>query len=885
MVPALLLLGCHAPTTDPAPTSDPVCAAGAVFDGTGCVAEACGLAPYGNATGDVYVDAAAASAGDGSADQPFATLDAALQAAPDGAIVVAAGRYPGGHAFGDGNSGLSLTGRCADLVTLDAAGAVATIAVEAGASESFTLDGLTLTGATDAALSVTGGQVVARQLVANEGLAAVLVTGGTSALDLSDAWLSGSPAGPSEGLRVADEAFVTVTDVAIAQTSAAAVDVRTSATLTGTGVRIDTVLPTDHDGFGLYADSGAVVDLADVDIVDASGLAVFTDGDRTSVTLSSGRIGPVVVGVDGAVGLWAQNGATITVADLVVEDTVLWGAVALQDGHLVMRDTVVTRVRSEGGTRDAGIVVMDGGTLDFEGLVVDAASSIGIVIQDGTVEGTDLLLSDLSASADGSSAGVTATLASTAHLSGVTMDDSVGAAFAAFDTGTRLDVQDAEAAGSDGSRGFVVSSGARVSCTRCVLTRAGVIAVVGERASRMDFDQITVGTAGIGLWAYDGGEIVGSGADVDRFTDTAAIADGAGSVVDLRDARVYGDAGARSVGAVAQNGGEVRLEQVDLRHTGLLAVAAQLGGARMELVDTRIGADGEWMGAGVQAAADCSLVMERVDIVGAENFATLVTEPGASLVLTDVTVEDTRRSPITPMGASVLVQADATATMTGLTTIGGDGPGLIVGSGAVAACTGCTLEDAGFAGVVLSGATLTLTDVAIGPSRSDAQAGGGVGIRAGPSDSLPARLDLVGGEVAAGPFGGVWLVGDGAWNIDGATVHGGEGLPLGRDVTVHGNAVYATGTGPWDGASGLRVAGATLADARIAVLLDDASAILTDVTWSRNALDLQQQRCDADTTPLAADVAPTTSICPVDDDLTVDLPWSYAIVRIDVGTE
>ncbi len=883
MLLVLLILGCTPPEVDPAPPVDPACADGAVFDGAACVAEACGPAPYGTALGDVYVDPSAAPGGDGSADHPFDTLDAAWTAAPDGAIVVAAGRYAGGLALGNANDGLSLTGRCADLVTLDGAGASATIAVDGRASTSVTLEGLTLTGATDAALSVTGGHVVARHIVANEGEAAVFVSGARSALDLVDAWLSGSPAGPSEGLLIADEAVVTVTDVSIAQTSLAAVDISTSATLTGTGLHVEAVLPVDHYGFGLYAIGGAIVDLADVDIVDADGLAVFTDGEQTSVTLSGGGVGPVVADADGGVGLWAQNGATLTVVDLVVEDTVLWGAGAFHGGHLVMRDTVVTGVRSDGGTRDAGIAVADEGTLAFEGLVVDAASFLAIAVQDGTVEGTGLTISDLSGLADGSSAGVGAYLGSTVHLGGVAMDDSVGAAFTATDQGTTLDVVDLEAAGSDDGWGFVLYGGAQASCTACTFTLLGEIAEVG--GSGMGFDGIAVGTTGVGFWAYEGGEITVSGADLDLFTDAATVADGAGSSVDVRDARLFGDAGDRSVGAVAQNGGRVRLEHVELRHTGVLATAAQFGGARLELVDTRIGTEGEWMGAGVQAASDCSLAMERVDITGAEDFGILVTEPGASLELAEVIVTDTRRSPLTSIGASVIVQVDATATMTGLTTDGTDGPGVIVGSGAVATCTGCSIQDAGFAGVILSGATLTLTDVAIGPSHGDAQAGGGVGIRAGPYADHPARLDLVGGEVAAGPFGGVWLVGEGAWNVDGAILHGGAGVTLDRDVVVHGNAVYANGTRPWDGTSGLRLHGATLADARTGVLLDDATATLTDVIWSGNTLDLQQQGCDEDPDRLAADAAPTTSICPAEDDLTLNLPWSYGIVGIEVGTE
>ena len=109
---------------------------------------ACGDDPWGFVAGEagpvVHVDGATTSAtSDGSVAAPFATISAAVAAAPPGAVVaVAAGEYAGALTLGD--SPVTLWGRCPSMVTLSVASGAA-ITIQGGAA--VTVRGLAITGA------------------------------------------------------------------------------------------------------------------------------------------------------------------------------------------------------------------------------------------------------------------------------------------------------------------------------------------------------------------------------------------------------------------------------------------------------------------------------------------------------------------------------------------------------------------------------------------------------------------------------------------------------------------------------------------------------------------------------------------------------------------
>jgi hypothetical protein len=111
----------------------------------------------------------------------------------------------------------------------------------------------------------------------------------------------------------------------------------------------------------------------------------------------------------------------------------------------------------------------------------------------------------------------------------------------------------------------------------------------------------------------------------------------------------------------------------------------------------------------------------------------------------------------------------------------------------------------------------------------------------------------------------------------------GEGVELAPGVGVHGDAVYARGTGRWDGEEGLWLSGATLRGAAGAgLVLRGASATLEGVTWGDNALDLLRVECDAAEDPTGTEGAATAEECPARAPLLLDVEWDITLSEVAV---
>ncbi|MCB9778790.1 MAG: hypothetical protein H6742_09525 [Alphaproteobacteria bacterium] len=172
----ILLLACAGggPSSPPSDDATPECGEGELYDGEACVPEACGMAPWGDVEGTVYVDPAAAEGGDGTRSFPLRSLaDAVDRAGAADVIVLAAGTHEGGLEIEDRD--LTLAGRCAALVTIDGSTAAEDAAViafnkanpEVGGG-TLSLSGLTLRGGRLGGLDAWGGTVVLRDSVITE---------------------------------------------------------------------------------------------------------------------------------------------------------------------------------------------------------------------------------------------------------------------------------------------------------------------------------------------------------------------------------------------------------------------------------------------------------------------------------------------------------------------------------------------------------------------------------------------------------------------------------------------------------------------------------------------------------------------------------------------
>jgi len=137
-------------STDPTGT----CPTGEVLDGETCVPEACGVGTWGDLPVDgdtVYV--AAGGTGDGTVEQPLGSIQAALDLAGEqggGLVAVAAGRYLETLSMGKDHDGVTLAGRCRELVTIDGSEGEEVPAVEVvgenGRRPEVQIQGVTVTG-------------------------------------------------------------------------------------------------------------------------------------------------------------------------------------------------------------------------------------------------------------------------------------------------------------------------------------------------------------------------------------------------------------------------------------------------------------------------------------------------------------------------------------------------------------------------------------------------------------------------------------------------------------------------------------------------------------------------------------------------------------------
>ena len=162
------------------------------------------------------------------------------------------------------------------------------------------------------------------------------------------------------------------------------------------------------------------------------------------------------------------------------------------------------------------------------------------------------------------------------------------------------------------------------------------------------------------------------------------------------------------------------------------------------------------------------------------------------------------------------------------------------------------------------GGTISLRGTSITGNVADEEWGGGLGIYANATFGV-STLSVVDCEIGPHPYAGVWLDGQGFYEIEQSSVSGGLGVPSGSH-TLHGNSVFAeNGVTAWGEAGGLLLSGNTFEGAsEVAVLLDAASASLEANSWSGNGTDLLQQRC-TDLEPLQdPDLSgvPNAIVCP-----------------------
>lgn len=503
----LLILAC----TSPEDTGEvPLCASTDLWDGEACVPIGCGVDRFRDLEADGYVDSSVPAGGDGSREQPYASISEAMAAGAH-ELVLAAGVYAESVVLTEDVS-VSIRGRCPELVSITP--------TEEGAL------GVHLDAGPEAELSLSYLRIVDSPFIG------VATDGGTLSLRYVD--------------------VVGATGVGVAAESE-------DALLSLDHVRVaETRLYEGGYGQGIMANLGGWVQGDTVRLELNHGAGAFASGEGSVVSLATASVyqtQPQADGTDG-VGLFAQQGGSVDCSSCFLWGNHHAGVLAIADATVGLSDSLIE------DTQGVGVAVMEGGRAELERCTVRRSAGLGIhatgagssVELVGT-EVTDTLPNDEGAFGRG----VSVQEGARASLEGCEVLRNPEVGVAVTGRGSELVVVDSLVADTlgkaDGAAGFGVYavSDASASLSRTDVTgnlMAGVLSAwgavtsledvqiigtlrtaryntaigVGANGGTVEADGLLVSdTGGPGLFVVLGGEMHCTGCVVDQSTFSDAV--------------------------------------------------------------------------------------------------------------------------------------------------------------------------------------------------------------------------------------------------------------------------------------------------------------------------------------------------------------------------
>jgi hypothetical protein len=579
-LPLVVLTACDAPHGKHRQPPEPACAEGYIADGEVCVPESCGAGPWGDLPVDgatVYVDAAEAEGGDGSAEAPLRTIQPALDLAGDrggGLVAVAAGTYPETLTLTSDHAGVHLAGRCRELVTLDAS---------VGDSQTPGIDIDSRYGEVEVSgLGVVGARYTG--VLVRSGVVRLVELGvGENAFVGIGAYRGASPAPTRlevEGCEVAGNASCGI----LCQ------DEGTEVTLVDTVVR-----DTQPDGNGKYGQGievsgGATLAAEGCVVAGNMGLGIAAIHGGTEVALVDTVVRDTLDRGDGrsGVGIAAQSGATLAVQGCKVVGNASSGIVAENTGtQVALVDTAVLDTRSWGeALAGFGFYVLDGAALSSDGCVVARNVTAGIEATDpGTrVDLVDTVVRDTLPGGEGECGrGIEVTGGATLTAVGCEILGNTGMGILVYDPGTQVQLLDTvvgdtqlESDGDDGF-GIEVRGGAALAATNCDVARNTTLGIAAaESGTEVALVDTMVrdtlpradGLGGHGIEVSGGATLSVEGCDVVGNTAAGIVAMELGTRVALATSVIsgtvpgFGELAMTAMGLVAQQGASVSATDV-----------------------------------------------------------------------------------------------------------------------------------------------------------------------------------------------------------------------------------------------------------------------------------------------------------------------------------
>jgi len=837
----ILALACNAPGDTGSPTT--TCPEGQLLDGVTCVPEACGVGPFGDRDGQLYVDPLNLGEEDGSPETPFREVNAALLKAPeDATVVLASGTHKGLIRMDLAARGVKLVGRCKELTVLDGDGELVTVY---GQTTGTHVEQVTITGAVEAGVFSSNETVVLRDVdMDRPGYVGFWV------LEQGEALLE------RVQIRdpIEDPKFESAWGVAASE---------------GSTLVLRDVLVENAIDAGVFLEGSGAVDAERLTVLDTSS---SRDGNGSSlVSLSSGPIhlkDSTFVGSQLA-GLTFEPGSTALVENCHIEaarpasaDYVYAAGVLAVDSEVTIRDTTIHDIHGTGAEifGASGRMVLERvDIVDVSSTDKNFASGFGVTVRHGTLEAHEVTLTNTTA------VGAWASDAGTLFLNDVLIDgvvpspsaSAVAGVYATYGAHVEMDgVEVRNLAGNGISMGpssTLVAKGVDLhhispnddlpGSGRCIEIENATAQIqdsllrecheVAVLASGLEADvtlaQVTIQDIaptptypfGLGLLAQHGALMTGHQVDVSGTTTAAgaAVLEGHLTLTDsaLHDSLLNANH-ALGYAVVAGNAGSVTLENTEVQTAGLAGLLSSGHGSAIHMSGGHV--QGVYVG------------------IGADTAFGALTQDAGHLELNAVTFDDIQ------------------------------GPGIACSSAASVTGQGVSITNSRFAGVVLQGCTSNLQDLYIEDITRDPQAGGGVGVFIDGYGHGPGTETLDQVQVRGAPMGGVVGQGAGTWSLTSLDLHGGEGLLL-AEHTLNGHGLLLKDCGSV-------VADGELAFSRAGLFLHGCSPQLGELDLHDNDVDLHQQACEE---PVAVPDGVSFMTCPNENELLTPLTFNAALAE------
>ncbi|MBI5518107.1 MAG: right-handed parallel beta-helix repeat-containing protein [Deltaproteobacteria bacterium] len=669
---------------------------------------------------------AAPAVADGSATHPYPTLAAGVERVGlQGWVLVAAGEYRE-RLIVDGGATLHVLGVCAARVILRGPGPAdsATVTV-AGTRAVLDLRGVTITGLGRGVQVSSRGALHATRLRIVENTEEGLLLGNTGTLvTLTESVLRstrprvagsvghGIEAQQGAVLRASAVALEDHMDVGVLATGA-----ETVVELTGGVVRSTRPRPDGRAGHGLRAQQGATLRAQGVLVIHNAEVGVLALGVGTLLEVTTGSVRdtrPRPGGTFG-LGLAAQDGATLRIADTLVENNVESGLRASGSGSgIECRASVVrgTRPNAE-GTGGHGLGVFEGASLRVTDALVTGNSERGIGAsgEGTTVELTGSVVRDTRPRSDGSlGVGVSASLGAVVRVTGALLSDNTSLGISAWNPGTAVEVAESiirrtnPRPDGDLGIGLAAQEGATLRAVGVLVTdnaEAGAIAL--GRGTRLEVIGGVLRTTrregarvGFGLLAEDGASLHAEAVLVTDSADVGVRASGKGTRLELSASVVRGaldrNDGSASIGVRAVDGATLRATRIRISDCTEASVVATGTGTLLEL--------------------DRSVVRGSRPRLGSQGTQGLVALDGATLRATRVLAADIIDTGIAAFEPGTLLELTACAVFGTRPRLDGfGGRALAALSGSTLVATEVLIAGAVEAGLVVSGGEARLEDL------------------------------------------------------------------------------------------------------------------------------------------------------------------------------